>query len=686
MRSKLFVPGSRPELFAKALKGDADAISIDLEDSVPEAAKAEARANVAAFLASPEAQASHKLIIVRVNALDTPHFMDDVRAVAQRTLALLNLPKAESPEDIHFCCVALAQAEAENGVSVPIRILANIETPAGLRRAHEIGRADTRVAGLQLGFADLFEAHGIARRDPANVHAAMFRLRMAAAEAGVFAYDGAFPDIRDKDGYLAEAQIARRLGFWGKSCIHPSQVALANQAFQSDEDELEHAARVMAAAQEAAARGQAAFTVDGKMVDVPFVRRAEVVLAEAARRGAAAPAAAAADGARAPLAGVRVLDLSAYIAGPYGCTLLADMGAEVIKVEPPGGDNLRKYPSTLAAESRAFLGVNRSKRGIAIDLKQAEGQAVLMKLVASADVLVHNFRPGVPERLGIGYEQLRQRRPELVYCAVTGYGDSGPMKDHAGYDQVLQTFTGICTLQGEAGGAPQIVYGSVVDYYAAAMVASGVSAALVERARSGKGQYVGVSLLRSALAMQSARFIWADSEPRDIGRDMRSGGVTGIHPAREGYLYLSANTPHFWQMLCERVGLPELAADPRYDSVRKRAEHADVLVPKLRAALAARTAQEWEQLFGVDVPCAAARSVEDMFDHPQVLAENMVATMHHPTVGAYQGFTEAVRFGNAPPPAPFGAPAFGQHSAEVLAAHGYSTDEIERLRALGVLL
>lgn len=120
--------------------------------------------------------------------------------------------------------------------------------------------------------------------------------------------------------------------------------------------------------------------------------------------------------------------------------------------------------------------------------------------------------------------------------------------------------------------------------------------------------------------------------------------------------------------------------------MRKRAEHADVLVPKLRAALAARTAQEWEQLFGVDVPCAAARSVEDMFDHPQVLAENMVATMHHPTVGAYQGFTEAVRFGNAPPPAPFGAPAFGQHSAEVLAAHGYSTDEIERLRALGVLL
>jgi crotonobetainyl-CoA:carnitine CoA-transferase CaiB-like acyl-CoA transferase/citrate lyase beta subunit len=678
MRSKLFIPGSRPELFLKALQGQADAISIDLEDAVAEERKDEARAHVAAFLRSPQALASGKVIIVRVNALGTPHFEADVLAVAQPALTLLNLPKAESQGDIAACAAMLARAEAANQMARPIRILANIETPAGLRMARQIGGADPRVAGLQLGFADLFEAHGIARRDRANVHAAMFSLRMAAAEAGVFAYDGAFPDIRDGAGYLEEAQMARRLGFWGKSCIHPSQVALANRAFGADQAELAHARRVLDAARDAAASGRAAFTVDGKMVDIPFIRRAEAIVAagaqsapdEAPRRG--------------PLAGIRVLDLSAYIAGPYGCTLLADMGAEVIKVEPPAGDNLRKYPSTLEAESRAFLGVNRSKRGIAIDLKQPEGLAVLMKLVDSADVLVHNFRPSVPERLGIGFDQLRARRPGLIYCAVTGYGDSGPMKDNAGYDQVLQTFTGICTLQG--GAAPEIVYGSVVDYYAAAMVASGVSAALFERGRTGRGQYVGVSLLRSALAMQSARLVWAEGEPLEVGRDMRSGGITGIHPAREGYLYLSANTPHFWRTLCERVGLTPLALDPRYDSVKKRAEHAAVLVPQLRAALGARSALEWEALFGSDVPCAAARSIEEMFAHPQVLAENMVATMHHPQVGAYQGFTEAVRFGDAPAPKPFGAPAFGQHSAELLAAHGYAPQEIERLRSLGVIL
>ncbi|MEM5310527.1 CoA transferase [Paraburkholderia sp. JHI869] len=384
---------------------------------------------------------------------------------------------------------------------------------------------------------------------------------------------------------------------------------------------------------------------------------------------------------RGPLAGVRVLDLSAYIAGPYGCTLLADQGADVIKIEPPTGDNLRKYPSTLEAESRAFLGVNRGKRGLVLDLKQPRAQEVLLRLVKQADVLVHNFRPGVPARLGIAWEQLREVNPRLIYCAVTGYGDQGPNKDKAGYDQVLQTMTGMCTFQGKRGGPPEILYGSVVDYYAAALVAAGVSSALFERERSGAGQYVGVSLLRSALTMQSARMIWADDEPKDVGRDMRSGGITGIHPTREGWLYISANTPHFWQALCEKTGLAALAQNERYDSVRKRAEHRDEIVPQLHAALQARTALEWEAHFGEAVPCAAARTVEDMFDDPQVLAEEMVTRYDYPGVGAYRGFREPIRFGEAPAPDPIAAPAFGEHSDAVLREAGWNDAEIERLRS-----
>jgi crotonobetainyl-CoA:carnitine CoA-transferase CaiB-like acyl-CoA transferase len=364
-----------------------------------------------------------------------------------------------------------------------------------------------------------------------------------------------------------------------------------------------------------------------------------------------------------PLAGVRVLDLSAYIAGPYGCTLLADQGADVIKIEPPGGDNLRQYPSTLVTESRAFLGVNRSKRGIVLDLKNPSDHAALLRLVRDADVLVHNFRPSVPARLGIDHDRLALINPRLIYCAVTGYGDHGPMKDKAGYDQVLQTMTGMATLQGKRGGPPEVIFGSVVDYYAAALLAAGVSSALYERERSGMGQYVGVSLLRSALTMQSARMIWAEGESLDIGRDMRSGGVTGIHPTREGYIYISANTPHFWKALCERTELHALYNDPRFDTVRKRAEHHEEIVPKLHAALASRTALEWEALFGDAVPSAAARRIEDMFDHPQVTSEGLVATFDHPVVGQYRGVNHPIHFGRTPAPEPFAAPTLNQHEA-----------------------
>jgi formyl-CoA transferase len=386
-----------------------------------------------------------------------------------------------------------------------------------------------------------------------------------------------------------------------------------------------------------------------------------------------------------PLSGVTVLDLSGYVAGPYGCTLLGDLGALVIKIEPPEGDNLRNYPSTLPGESRAFLGVNRNKRGIGLDLKHPDGPGVLRRMVEGADVLVHNFRPAVPGRLGIDYERMQALNPRLIYCALTGYGDSGPLKDRAGYDQVLQAMTGICVEQGKPGD-PQIVYGSAVDFYTSSMLAYAVSAALFERARTGRGRYVSVSLLRSALTMQAARLVWAEGEPREVARDTRSGGITGLHPTKSGSLYLSANTPHFWKALCELTGLGELASDPRFDSVRKRAEHAAELVPRLRAALQTRTALEWEALLAERVPCAAARPVEDMFDHPQVAAEGILASFEHASAGRYRGMAHPVRFGDGPPPVPFPAPDLGQHSRAILAALGYAEEEIERLVQAGAVL
>jgi citrate lyase subunit beta/citryl-CoA lyase len=279
MRSKLFVPGSRPELFAKALMSEADAISIDLEDAVVESRKGEARAHVAEFLQSTDVLSSNKIIIVRCNAPGTAHFAADLLAVTQPALNMLNLPKVESVADVRIAVEALKRAEASNSVTKPVDILATIESPAGLRRASKIAAAHSRVVGLQLGLNDLFESLHIDRLDIANVHAAMFVVRMAAGEAGVFAVDGAYPDIRDQEGFRAEAEMARRLGFCGKSCIHPRQVAPANETFMPSEDEIATAIRVVEAARQAAAEGKGAFIVDGKMIDLPSIRRAEFIVA-----------------------------------------------------------------------------------------------------------------------------------------------------------------------------------------------------------------------------------------------------------------------------------------------------------------------------------------------------------------------------------------------------------------------
>jgi citrate lyase beta subunit len=281
MRSKLFVPGSRSELFAKALAGAADSISFDVEDSVPENSKAYAREQVADFLRSGAAKDSGKSFIVRINALHSPHFEGDLMAFACQQVALLNLPKAQSAADVRAAAAALEKAERCSGVARPIGLLVNIETPRALRLAPEIAAAHPRVAGLQLGLADLFESMHADRRNPASVHAAMFQMAMACAESGKFAYDSAYPEVADAEGFRREAEQARQLGYVGKSCVHPKQVALANEIFGAATLDVDTARRIVAAAQDAAQAGRGAFLLDGRMIDLPFVKRAEAVLAAA---------------------------------------------------------------------------------------------------------------------------------------------------------------------------------------------------------------------------------------------------------------------------------------------------------------------------------------------------------------------------------------------------------------------
>lgn len=295
MRSKLFVPASRPELFAKALASEADALSFDLEDSVAPARKDEARATLAAWITSGELTKNApmndarapKTIIVRVNGMDTPHFAADIAALALPGVDLINLPKPESADAVRAAAAALEAAERANHLATPIKLLINIESAKALRIAHELAAAHPRVAGLQLGLGDLFEPLNIDRREVTAIENAMFIMRMAAGEAGVFAYDAAFANIQDAAGFRAEAELAKRLGFIGKSCIHPSQIALANDMFRPSDAEIAHALRVIEAARVAAASGTGAFVVDGQMIDGPFIEHARVIVAGAKRLGLA---------------------------------------------------------------------------------------------------------------------------------------------------------------------------------------------------------------------------------------------------------------------------------------------------------------------------------------------------------------------------------------------------------------
>jgi crotonobetainyl-CoA:carnitine CoA-transferase CaiB-like acyl-CoA transferase len=345
---------------------------------------------------------------------------------------------------------------------------------------------------------------------------------------------------------------------------------------------------------------------------------------------------------------------------------------------------LRQFPSSLPGESRFFLGTNRGKRAMALDLKHPEGLAVLHRMVETADVLVENFRPSVPARLGIDYPRLKAINPRLVYCGLTGYGDTGPHSEKGGFDQVLQCLSGMAVFQGGGPEKAQVVLGSVLDYFTSALLAYGVASALFHRERSGAGQYLSLSSLRSALTIQAGRFVWTDSESREVARDSGAGGLTGIHPTKDGGLYISVHSNHFFAALCELIGRPELARDRRCATMRSRAAHAAELVPELRAALAAQRPRVGGDFRRTRPLCGGAADR----GHVRSSAGHRRRPGHdaRPCGGwALSDDDKADQIRRHAWAAAERVPGFGQHSDEILAAYGYSARDIAALRERGVV-
>ncbi|MGH7353508.1 MAG: CaiB/BaiF CoA transferase family protein [Candidatus Rokuibacteriota bacterium] len=371
-----------------------------------------------------------------------------------------------------------------------------------------------------------------------------------------------------------------------------------------------------------------------------------------------------------PLDGICVVDLTSYIAGSYAAMQLADMGADVVKVEALEGDSFRELPG--------FFGWNRGKRSIAVNLKTPEGVEVVERLVAGADVFMENMRPGVAERLGVGWERLSAINPRLVYCSVTAFGSTGPGVERPGFDPVFQAMGGVMTLQG-FGGPPQYLRTAPTDYYTAALAAQAVVAALFARERTGRGQRVETSLLRGVMALQSGIAVDYPAKPTLL----RDNPTYRLYQAGDGrWFFLACGNQSFWVKLCKALGLEELADDPRFASWLLRLENNQALLPRLQETFASKPRGHWlEVLASNDIPAAPVQTIAEFMDDPAVRHHDMVREYDHPEVGRLRLMGQPLVFGDTPTRDPGPPPTLGQHTDEIMKALGYGDAAIAELRA-----
>jgi crotonobetainyl-CoA:carnitine CoA-transferase CaiB-like acyl-CoA transferase len=386
------------------------------------------------------------------------------------------------------------------------------------------------------------------------------------------------------------------------------------------------------------------------------------------------------------LRGLRVLDLTRILSGPFSTMILADLGADVIKIEDADrGDDTRHWgPPFYGADAAYYHAVNRNKRSVAIDLKSDDGRALVRRLARSADVLVENFRPGTANRLGLGYQELRALNPRLVYGSVSGYGQTGPLRDYPGYDAIAQAMSGAMSVTGEADGEPVRFGASAADLAAGMWVTIGILAALASREQTGQGQHVDVALLDGLTAWLTyvAQNYFASGEiPRPYGSGHPNiVPYQGFHTG-DGDLMVAVGNDALWRRFAPSIGLDDLVDDDRFatnpDRVRNRAE----LLPLLEQALAARSAADWTDLLTTaGVPVGPILTVPETVSHPQVLARDMVVDLPHPTQGTIRTLGSPLTLSDTPPQLRHASPTHGQHTAQILADMGLTQDEIARLR------
>lgn len=383
------------------------------------------------------------------------------------------------------------------------------------------------------------------------------------------------------------------------------------------------------------------------------------------------------------LAGMRVVDLSQVMAGPFCTMLLADLGADVIKVEPPDGDSTRQMAGAVGRESASFWAVNRNKRGIAVNLKHSDGVAVIRRLAAAADIFVENFRPGVMTSLGLDYVSLAPRNTGLIYTSISGFGQDGPYAGRGGFDLIAQGMSGIMSVTGDVGLPPMKSSLPITDLGAALFAATAILAAYVHRLRTGQGQYIDTSLLEAGIALsvwESAQYFAGRGVPEPAGSAHRMSAPYQAIRCADQYITVGAANQRTWERLARAIGREDLLARPEYATDALRAERRRELAAEIESITVMRSAEHWLETFeAAGVPCGPILNYQQVFDDPHVRHRQMVAEIDHPAGGRIKQLGPAVKLSATPARLHRPAPTLGQHTAEVLTELGYDRAAIRQL-------